>query len=405
MTPNPLFITMIILLAGDGIWILFHNPGRRPLLWDFALLLFLTAAEFVLMLCLPGRQEVLEAMMSLVLGAEFYFLAGFFLQHSDGKSLRLYRIGTCLVALGIAVVAFAGLEQVWALLYLVQLGLAVGLLLLLVFRDWLRVKIVLKAFGKTLAGSAMIVCGFYGVYLWLYHDVPGGLEATGSCLLAGLFFLSMHQMLAQTRAVRQQLDTIQREEALRAEFADYLHDFVLQDVLSVRNLLALPENAEARQLAKDTLASLSGRIRQEMARQQIPLPEGKNFRQNLQAVVDTACCDKIKSDIQCDARLNLPAPYDKIMLRAVRELCVNASKYANANIIWISLTLEKDRIILVVADNGQGGAKMLPGHGLCGLKDRAERLGGEMHIENQAGTTITICLPVEGGKVRENFIR
>jgi len=49
-----------------------------------------------------------------------------------------------------------------------------------------------------------------------------------------------------------------------------------------------------------------------------------------------------------------------------------------------------------VRDDGRGGATLAGGTGLLGLKDRAEALGGRIHLESppDAGTTLHMELPL-----------
>ncbi|HXB50242.1 MAG TPA: hypothetical protein VNW50_20970, partial [Streptosporangiaceae bacterium] len=52
-----------------------------------------------------------------------------------------------------------------------------------------------------------------------------------------------------------------------------------------------------------------------------------------------------------------------------------------------------------IRDDGRGGADFTHGTGLIGLKDRAEALGGHLHLHSPpgAGTALEIELPLEPG--------
>jgi signal transduction histidine kinase len=58
-----------------------------------------------------------------------------------------------------------------------------------------------------------------------------------------------------------------------------------------------------------------------------------------------------------------------------------------------------DVLRLTVRDDGSGGARLVPGSGLVGLKDRVEALGGSLSIESPpgAGTTLTAAIPLSPG--------
>ena len=60
------------------------------------------------------------------------------------------------------------------------------------------------------------------------------------------------------------LKQLQQEETLKAEFADFLHNEILQDLLSLKNLMSKAERPEIRHLILETLDGLNVRIRSQM---------------------------------------------------------------------------------------------------------------------------------------------
>ena len=57
---------------------------------------------------------------------------------------------------------------------------------------------------------------------------------------------------------------IKHEEALRKEFTNYLHDDILQDLLSMKNLVRKADQIEIQRLLEDTLRKLTSSIRLQM---------------------------------------------------------------------------------------------------------------------------------------------
>jgi signal transduction histidine kinase len=53
--------------------------------------------------------------------------------------------------------------------------------------------------------------------------------------------------------------------------------------------------------------------------------------------------------------------------------------------VTIDVTAEDDLAVVVVADDGVGGATVGGGTGLRGLADRVEALGGRLEVESRAG--------------------
>ncbi len=90
------------------------------------------------------------------------------------------------------------------------------------------------------------------------------------------------------------------------------------------------------------------------------------------------------------------------VLRIGQEAITNALKHADPSVLRIDLTTTSDRISLSVSDDGSGfspatAADGRTGHfGLVGMRERAERIGGNLHITSQPGegTTIRIEVPL-----------
>ncbi|MFC8450284.1 sensor histidine kinase [Kitasatospora sp. NPDC057223] len=79
----------------------------------------------------------------------------------------------------------------------------------------------------------------------------------------------------------------------------------------------------------------------------------------------------------------------------VSELLTNVSKHSGARTATVDLWRAGDRLMLLVQDDGKGGATPYPGSGLAGLSDRVRAVDGVFLVESpQDGpTTVTIELP------------
>jgi signal transduction histidine kinase len=71
-------------------------------------------------------------------------------------------------------------------------------------------------------------------------------------------------------------------------------------------------------------------------------------------------------------------------------------KHARATVVTVDASVEHDRLLLVIRDDGIGGADFSRGSGLLGLKDRIEALGGTIEVRSPAGagTVVTCEVPV-----------
>jgi signal transduction histidine kinase len=108
----------------------------------------------------------------------------------------------------------------------------------------------------------------------------------------------------------------------------------------------------------------------------------------------------VELDVQVDGRL--PEPVEVAAYYVVSEALTNATKYARASLIQVTLQLDARRLHVSVSDDGRGGADPARGSGLFGLKDRAEAIGGTLCIESPEGdgTSVIAKLPVDGDASR-----
>jgi signal transduction histidine kinase len=91
------------------------------------------------------------------------------------------------------------------------------------------------------------------------------------------------------------------------------------------------------------------------------------------------------------------------LLRIAQEAVANVLKHAGAKRIWVKLHTEARRIYLRIVDDGRGFEQQddvfsgLGGHfGIIGMRERAERLGGELRLESRPGegTQVEVTVPL-----------
>jgi signal transduction histidine kinase/ligand-binding sensor domain-containing protein len=98
----------------------------------------------------------------------------------------------------------------------------------------------------------------------------------------------------------------------------------------------------------------------------------------------------------------LPEETEQHLLRIAQEAVTNAVKHARASHVNIHLEIAQRKLSLRVADNGRGfeqdeAFSEVGGHfGLLGMRERAERLGGELqlHSEPGHGTEVEVTVPL-----------
>jgi signal transduction histidine kinase len=102
------------------------------------------------------------------------------------------------------------------------------------------------------------------------------------------------------------------------------------------------------------------------------------------------------------SRAHLPEQVEQHLLRISQEAVTNILKHAQAKHIWIKLHMEARKLYLRIKDDGRGFEQdgvfsSLAGHfGIIGMRERAERLGGELRLASHPGegTEVEISVPL-----------
>lgn len=91
-----------------------------------------------------------------------------------------------------------------------------------------------------------------------------------------------------------------------------------------------------------------------------------------------------------------PSPaIEAIVYFSAAELLANAVKHSGARGVMITVRSVAAGMLLIVTDDGTGGARVTDGGGLTGLRERVRTVDGRIDIDSPAGgpTIITIELP------------
>jgi signal transduction histidine kinase/ligand-binding sensor domain-containing protein len=110
----------------------------------------------------------------------------------------------------------------------------------------------------------------------------------------------------------------------------------------------------------------------------------------------------VKVDASGDAA-GLPEDVAHHVFRIAQEAVTNVLKHAGAHEIAIHLKIQPKRLSLSIVDDGCGFEQrdvftsMNGNFGLIGMRERAERLGGELRLESRpgGGTTVSITVPLK----------
>jgi signal transduction histidine kinase len=98
--------------------------------------------------------------------------------------------------------------------------------------------------------------------------------------------------------------------------------------------------------------------------------------------------------IQTNTRRAHPPAVESAAYFVIAEALTNTVKHAEARHSWVSMADEHRALVVVVGDDGRGGADP-DGSGLAGLRARVEALDGSLRVESRpsAGTTVQVSIP------------
>ncbi len=102
--------------------------------------------------------------------------------------------------------------------------------------------------------------------------------------------------------------------------------------------------------------------------------------------------------VDFDLPHRLPGPVETTAYFTVTEALTNAAKHSGATRVAVVGRYTNDRLILVITDDGHGGADPALGTGLSGLADRMAILKGRLVVSSPQGgpTQLRVEVPCSG---------
>jgi PAS domain S-box-containing protein len=213
------------------------------------------------------------------------------------------------------------------------------------------------------------------------------------------------------RKLTAHLQSVREEE--RTKISREVHDELGQSLTAVKMDLAwlagrLPKSngpmlkriGSMRQLADSMIQSIR-RISTELRPAVLDL--------GLAAAVEWQVQDfQARSGIQCKVRLltreAIASNASTAMFRIFQETLTNVARHAKATRAEVVLHKQRDRLVLLIRDNGRGFDEENPAVskslGLLGMRERAAILGGQVNISSAPGkgTTVTAWVPLPLGE-------
>lgn len=250
-------------------------------------------------------------------------------------------------------------------------------------------------------GVMLAIVAVAGLECWFEHlDLVTLFYAAVFPLIVGgsnIFFAERNRMNRKLRKANEEIENLAKV-AERERIARDLHD-VLGHTLSVITLKSElagklidrdPQRAgkeirEVEQISRQALSDVRDAIRG--YRSQGLVAELAQAKTTLETAGLT---------VQCDAAttVQLPAVQESVLSLAVREAVTNVVRHAQARTCRMRLEQQNGSCRLEIQDDGCGSSNG-EGNGLRGMRERVEMLGGTLNRSTEAGTTLTITLPLK----------
>jgi two-component system sensor histidine kinase DesK len=225
--------------------------------------------------------------------------------------------------------------------------------------------------------------------------------AGGMSLMVGgsnIYFAQRNRALAKLRMASDEIEHLAKV-AERERIARDLHD-VLGHTLSV---IILKSELAGKLMDRDPQrAGIEIREVEQISRQ--ALSEVRDAIRGYRSQGLTAELAQAKSTLEtagvavkyeaAAVKIALPALQEGVLSMAVREAVTNVVRHAQARTCTLRLEQHNGSCRLEIEDDGRGGSPG-EGNGLRGMRERVEMLGGTLHRDTQAGTKLTITLPLK----------
>ncbi|MFI2856463.1 HAMP domain-containing sensor histidine kinase [Paenibacillus sp. JSM ZJ436] len=230
---------------------------------------------------------------------------------------------------------------------------------------------------------------------------------------------------AMTEAIENKMKLLQRlgeQEVLEKEFAAEsavleerrrmardLHDTVSQQLFAIHMSASslsgvLKQDPVQGQQVLEQLVSMSHTAQKQMRAliaQLRPVElEGKTLEEALERWFPDYCRQNgLKGIREVELYGGLSDAIEHQLFLIIQESIANIVKHAEASMISLSLREEEKRVVLSVSDDGKGfdeGRPKQGSYGLSTMKERADKLGGQVEIVSRrgAGTTVRVHIPL-----------
>lgn len=335
-------------------------------------------------------ETVVIAICLMVFITSFYFTTRVkAFPHADTERRRLSFIGQLIAVVVLRTIINVNVVAILAVALAAQLPIRFS-----------RFVSILGLFGL------ILIDYFFNRYYWGIED-PQVWTVLG--IAFNLFAFRMSQRVIQEKDARNEIALLNREliatqallqestkQSERLRISRDLHDGLGHNltalILKLQYLTYTTEGEnkshvqEAHQVAKQLLTDVRETVHE--------MREGSNvgLKDALEALVAQIPRLSIQLSITPDLLIN-DARLAEVLFRCAQEAITNTLKHSSATKMNITLTANQNTIDLVLKDNGEESKTIVEGNGLIGMRERVEKLHGQLDIDTVDGFGLHIQLP------------
>ena len=277
---------------------------------------------------------------------------------------------------------------------------------------------VARPIREVVACSA-VALGCFGLLWWTSVGAPYGANDALQSVLALAIILALGRTgrlrvdLAEARAQTAEEAALRRSTEERLRIARELHDIIGHSLGTIavqagvgRHLMSADPQKAAEAL--DSIAKVSrsslDEVRAVVAalREDEPAYHPAPGLADLPDLVETVRSTGLNVELRLPEHLEtIPRQTGAAVYRITREALTNVVRHAHASTATVQVDHHDGRVELAIRDdgassNGEAGSGTTPGHGITGMRERAEALGGSLTAGASAdgGFLVTARLPV-----------
>lgn len=255
---------------------------------------------------------------------------------------------------------------------------------------------------SVLAAPIQVPSEKYGVLICEGGE-GAGFEQRQLHLLETVASVVAHAIANLARDMRERRMVLLEE---RNAIARELHDSLAQSLSYMKIQLARLQAALPDEQADDQVGEIAQSIREGIDSAYRQLREllatfrtainVQGLSSTLEEIVDELGA-RSDTEISIDNRiqnLRLSVNEELHVVQIIREALTNVARHAHANAAIVRLSMEHERVVVVIEDDGQGmsqGATDVQRYGLTIMRERARLLGGTLNISSaQTGSSIEL---------------